>query len=164
MRQSPERDELARLERPVRVRALRQVGDGTRQFFARPLRERLSQDGDRAARRFYETEGDAKECRLAGAIGSDNSGHRARSEGGRDVRQYGAATIRRRDGMKFQRRRHASLRRRRMSQRKKGAPSIAVTTPRRSWPSGAINLTAMSAAVTSTAPPSADGRMSRDGS
>src|SRR5579872_26439 len=164
MRQSPERDELARLERPVRIGALRQVGDCARQFFARPLGERLSQDGDRPARRLYETEGDAKERRLAGAIGSDNSGHRACSEGGRDVRQYRTTAIRRRDGMKFERRFHASLRRRRISQRKKGAPSIAVTTPRRSWPSGAISLTATSAAVTSTAPPSADGRISRDGS
>ena len=74
------------------------------------------------------------------------------------------AAIGGRDVLEGQRGAHASLRRRRISQRKNGAPSIAVTTPSRSWPSGAISRTATSAAVTSTAPPSAEGRISRDGS
>ena len=166
VRQAAERDELARGERPVNGRILRQVRDRARARPAVEPRERRAAPRHRAAVR-DEARERAQQRALAGAVRARRARRARRASSASVVGSHGRARfvanldVRRR---RASWRRHAARAELRITRcRKNGAPSSAVTTPSLSSGPGGSSRIATSASVASSAPPRKLGSSSRLG-
>ena len=164
MRQPPERDDFVGRQRPCRFRRLRQVCHAARQRLARPIGDGTVEQRARARGERQQPRGDAQQRGLAGAVRTDDAGDRTGCEVRADAIERQAA-IEAHTRLAKGKRVHRSTLNFAISQKKNGAPRSAVNTPSKSSPpeNGESKRTPMSAAATSAAPASADGRISRPG-
>ncbi len=144
----PERHQLPRQHRPMRIGLLRQIGQRAGQR-ARATMSPAAGPGCARPRPlgFISPSATRRSVVLPAPFGPTIPVTAPAREAGAHPVEHAARAIGRRHRFVNDRRAHASLRRRRISQKKNGAPSIAVTTPSRSWPSGATSLIATSATV-----------------
>src|SRR5689334_14741909 len=174
MRMAAERDDGGDRHRPVEDVPLRQIGDAARALARRERAERTAVDRDPAFRRLQAGQR-ANERRLAGAVRADQHAELAGPQvEGHAIHDEPVAKPDDHVGSVQPRRAHVAApssrrRSRKIIAMKNGTPISAVTTPSLSSMAVALGLagtsrTAISAAMSSTAPIKVAGRQMRAGS
>ena len=167
MRQAPERHDVPHGQRPGDGAALGQKGDAPGALASRQGGERRVVKPDRAASGREKAGEGAQKRGLASAVRADDDGQAGRFQGQVDPGQDVAAAEPDGQSLGAQTRHGGSAKpacRRATTQRNTGTPRKAVRTPILTSTAEGISRTAMSAAKSSAAPASAEGRRVRAGS